>query len=457
VCAPSEIEGATPYASNSFGCCVARRAGHWGGGLNGADDKTKTASAAAVLFNQGRVCMSATYYDHRVVSEDEYILATMTILRTIELFFQEGRSDKVYNAKLLDDGDGSYSVEVEWGRRGAKLSRGKKAVKVTLVAAEKAFAKLVDQKTSKGYEVLTEAAQPQAVAPPEGQGSGSRVTGIRERLGHAAQLLNPIDPAELAALLTDDRVIAQQKLDGNRVLVHVGETIRAANRAGQVTTIHASIITALASIPHGTVIDGELLAGEDGPSYWLFDVLQIAGEDLRTLGYLDRWRRLAAELEPVIASPIQILDYAQGSAAKRALHDRLFAANAEGIVFKQLDAPYTPGRPSSGGNQLKHKFIKSADVVILENAGNAYRMGVYAGDALREVGKVFAGTTNQSRAELDERLAAGEQPVAEVRYLYATDDEQLYQPVFVRLRDDKPALECSLAQLEKTRRDVHEH
>lgn len=381
----------------------------------------------------------------------------MTVVRTIKLFFQEGRSDKVYNATLLDEGDSSYSVEVEWGRRGAKLSRGKKAVKVTLAAAEKALAKLVDQKTSKGYELLTEAIQPQAVAPPEGQGSGSRVTGIRERLGHAAQLLNPINPIELSALLTEDRVIAQQKLDGNRVLVHVDETIRAANRAGQVTTIHASIHAALASVPPGTVIDGELMSGEDGPSYWLFDVLQIAGEDLRGLGYLDRWRRLNAELESVLAPPIRILDYAQGFAAKQALHDRLLAASAEGIVFKRLDAPYTPGRPSSGGNQLKHKFIKSADVVILENAGNAYRMGVYEGDTLREVGKVFAGTTNQSRAELDRRLADGERPVAEVRYLYATEDEQLFQPVFVRLRDDKPAVECGLAQLEKTRREVHEH
>jgi bifunctional non-homologous end joining protein LigD len=70
---------------------------------------------------------------------------------------------------------------------------------------------------------------------------------------------------------------------------------------------------------------------------------------------------------------------------------------------------------------------------------------------------VFAGTTNESRAELDERLAAGERPVAEVRYLYATDDEQLFQPVFIRLRDDKPANECLRSQLEKTRRDVHEH
>jgi len=380
----------------------------------------------------------------------------MTVVRSIKLFFQEGSSDKVYNATLIDEGDGKHTVEVEWGRRGAKLSRGKKAVKVPLAAAEKAYAKLVREKTSKGYEELSELAQPQAVAPPQGQGSGSRVTGVRERIGAAAQLLNPINPDELDRLFADDRVIAQQKVDGNRVLVYVDEQIRASNRAGQLTTIHTTIVEALDSIPPGTVIDGELVAGPEGPTYWLFDVLQIAGEDLRGLGYLDRWQRLDAEIEPAIDHPIRILDYAQGRAAKQALHDRLFAANAEGIVFKRDDAPYEPGRPSSGGAQLKHKFIKSADLVIIENAGNAYRMAVYDGDVLREVGKVFAGTTNESRAELDARLGAGEQPVAEVRYLYATDDEQLYQPVFVRLRDDKLALECSRSQLEKTRRDVHE-
>jgi bifunctional non-homologous end joining protein LigD len=380
----------------------------------------------------------------------------MTVVRSIQLFFQEGKSDKVYNATLIDEGDDKYSVEVEWGRRGAKLSRGRKANKVALAAAEKAYDKLVREKTSKGYEELTETVQPQAVAPPEGQGSGSRATGVREKIGQAAQLLNPIDEDELEVWLADDRVIAQQKVDGSRVLVHISEQIRASNRAGQLTTIHTSIVEALESIPAGTVIDGELVAGEDGPVYWLFDVLQIANEDLRGLGYLERWQRLDGEIEPAIDHPIRILDYAQGHAAKRSLYEKLRAAQAEGIVFKRHDAPYESGRPSSGGPQLKHKFIKSADVVILENAGNAYRMGVYEGEQLREIGKVFAGTSNDSRAELDARLAAGEQPIAEVRYLYATDDDQLYQPVFVRLRDDKDPQACLLAQLEKTRRDVHE-
>lgn len=380
----------------------------------------------------------------------------MPIVRSVQLFFQEGSSDKVYHATLIEEDDGSHSVEVEWGRRGSKLSRGRKANKVTLAKAEQAYDKLVREKTAKGYEAISDAVQPAEVAPPEGQGSGSRATGVRAKVGQAAQLLNPIEEDELPGLLADARVVAQQKLDGNRVLVHVGDEIVATNRAGQRTNLHDSIAAALEWVPQGSIVDGELVSGDAGPIYWLFDALQIAGEDLRELGYVDRWQRLDAEIEPVVGPGIRVLEYAEGHAEKRDLYQRLRDAKAEGIVFKQRDAPYEPGRPSSGGKQLKHKFVKTADVVLTENAGNAYRMAVHAGTTLQDIGKVFSGTTNEIRETLDARLAAGEQVVAEVRYLYATDDEQLYQPVFVRLRSDKQPHECTIAQLEKTRRDVHE-
>jgi hypothetical protein len=48
----------------------------------------------------------------------------------------------------------------------------------------------------------------------------------------------------------------------------------------------------------------------------------------------------------------------------------------------------------------------------------------------------------------------GEKPICEVRYLYASDDHQLYQPVFVRTRDDKPAKQCVRGQLLMTCRAV---
>ncbi|HEY2364864.1 MAG TPA: WGR domain-containing protein [Polyangiaceae bacterium] len=374
----------------------------------------------------------------------------MTIKKSVELFFQEGTHDKLYHARIVETTPGKHDVEVSWGRRGASLNQGKKAVGVSLETAEKTYAKLVREKTGKGYQEISGAIQPAAVAPPEGEGSGSKVQGKRARVGRVAQLLNAVDEETLEKLLVDDAMIAQQKLDGVRMLVQVGETMIATNRAGQATTMGGDVIAGLSHLPHGTIVDGEVVAG----TYYLFDVLAIGGEDLSKLGYAERWDRLDGDLEPGLTGSIEVLPYASGK-DKRKLLESLRKSKAEGIVFKNKAAPYTPGRPASGGMQLKHKFIKSADVVVVENAGNAYRMIVHDARGKQvDVGRVFAGTTNASRKELDDLLAAGERPICEVKYLYATADDQLYQPVFVRLRDDKDEDGCLLAQLSHTNRDL---
>ena len=160
---------------------------------------------------------------------------------------------------------------------------------------------------------------------------------------------------------------------------------------------------------------------------------------------------LSDEIEPGLSEPVRVLESATTTKQKRALYERLQQNSAEGIVFKRKDAPYTAGR---GATQLKCKFISSADVVIVENAGNAYRMQVFHEGKPFDVGKVFSGTTNESRAFIDAALGKGKRLVAEVRYLYATDDSQLFQPIFVRVRSDKPKKDCLLAQLKATNRAI---
>src|SRR5690606_40593957 len=46
---------------------------------------------------------------------------------------------------------------------------------------------------------------------------------------------------------------------------------------------------------------------------------------------------------------------AMGTSEKCALLDIVRLEGGEGIVFKRLDSTYEAGRPSSGGNALKHK------------------------------------------------------------------------------------------------------
>lgn len=378
-------------------------------------------------------------------------------MKEVKLFFQEGNSDKVYYARVVPAGAAVYDVVVQWGRRGSTLSQGKKAVKVSLEKAQATLDRLVREKLNKGYEAMSGTVKPAEVAPPMGEGSGSKATGVRKRVGRVAQLLNPVEGHEVERLLSDERVVAQQKLDGNRVLCHLvdGEVLPT-NRAGQKTSVSAHVLEGLAHLPSGTVVDGEVVRHDEGEVYWLFDVLEFAGEDVTGASYEERFTRLTDELEPGLVEPVRVLETAQTSAQKRALYERLQQRGAEGIVFKRKDAQYTPGRPASGGTQLKCKFVSAADVVLVENAGNAYRMQVYENRRARDVGKVFSGTTNELRAQLDAALARGQRPVAEVRYLYATDDFNLFQPVFVRVRDDKAEHDCDFAQLKGTNRAVVE-
>ncbi len=373
--------------------------------------------------------------------------------KEVKLFFQEGNSDKVYYARIVPAGAHVYDVVVQWGRRGSTLSQGKKAVKVSLEKAQTTLDRLVKEKTTKGYEAMSGTVRPAEVAPPIGEGSASKAGGVRKKVGRVAQLLNSVEVHEVERLLADARVLAQQKLDGNRVLCHIedGEVLPT-NRAGQKTNVPAQILAGLIHLPHGTVVDGEVV----GPVYWLFDVLQFAGRELTERSCLERFTLLSDEVEPGLSEPVRVLESALTAQQKRSLYERLQQASAEGIVFKRKDAPYTGGRPSSGGTQLKCKFVSSADVVLVENAGNAYRMQVYDGGKPFDVGKVFSGTTNETRARINAALGEGRRLVAEVRYLYATDDSQLFQPIFVRVREDKPERACLRAQLKSTNRDVHQ-
>lgn len=379
-------------------------------------------------------------------------------MNEVKLFFQEGSSDKVYYARIVPAGGHVYDVVVQWGRRGSTLQQGKKAIKVSLERAEATLEKLKREKVGKGYEEMTSTARPAEVAPPMGQGSGSRATGIRKRVGRVAQLLNPVDLHDVEALLGDDRYLAQQKLDGARVLCHVvdGEVLPT-NRNGQKTSLADEVLRGVRHLPNGTVVDGEVMKVGGETLYWLFDVLEFGGEDVSAEPYESRLARLADEVDPGLFDPARVLETAWTTKQKRALLERLQHAGAEGVVFKRRDAPHSPGRPASGGAQLKCKFVASADVVLVENVGNAYRMQVLDGRHWRDVGRVFSGTTTESRAFIDARLASGTRLVAEVRYLYATDDLQLFQPVLMRLREDKPAEACLLEQLKRTNRDVVDH
>ncbi len=119
----------------------------------------------------------------------------------------------------------------------------------------------------------------------------------------------------------------------------------------------------------------------------------------------------------------------------------LRAGNAEGAVLKDLEAPYTPGRPASGGSQLKFKFHATASCIV---TGRNRQQSVEL--ALRRPDGFLAVCGNVTVPPNQEVPKAGE--VVEVRYLYAfRESGALFQPVLLGRRDDIPPDDCTIDQL----------
>jgi predicted DNA-binding WGR domain protein len=82
----------------------------------------------------------------------------LKLVKQVQLFVQEGSSDKVYEIDLCESGDG-YVVNFRYGRRGAALKEGTKTIfPVPLQEAEKIFQSLEQEKRKKGYQSTGEAA-----------------------------------------------------------------------------------------------------------------------------------------------------------------------------------------------------------------------------------------------------------------------------------------------------------
>lgn len=80
----------------------------------------------------------------------------MKLIKQISLYFQDDRSDKVYEVDLCQVREDSYLVNFRYGRRGSNLKDGTKTdVGVPLAQAEKIFDKLVAEKVKKGYLDVT--------------------------------------------------------------------------------------------------------------------------------------------------------------------------------------------------------------------------------------------------------------------------------------------------------------
>jgi DNA ligase D-like protein (predicted ligase) len=305
-------------------------------------------------------------------------------------------------------------------------------------------------------------------------------------------------PEPALATLSHDRFwepgwVYERKLDGQRVLaVRNGDRVRLYSRTGRdVTAAFPEVAESLAAQAVGEfVVDGEVVAFEGSRTsfarlqprihvndaararrtgipvwYYVFDVLEAEGEDLRGLPLLERKRRLRTLLhwgDPLRSTPHRVTGSDDWFA-------RICGKGWEGLIAKEANAPYPAGRSKSW---LKFKCEAGQELVIVgwtDPAGSRVAIGAlllgfhdrYGGtDDLVYAGKVGTGFSEAVLRDLERRLGPlavdrspctrGKLPtrgvhwvrpelVAQVAFTEWTTAGQLRHPRYLGLRTDKDA------------------
>ena len=177
------------------------------------------------------------------------------------------------------------------------------------------------------------------------------------------QLLNSIDDCEVGRIVNDATWLMQEKFDGRRLMLRkTGDTVEGINKLGLVIAVAEPVVEAALSLAGNLILDGEAVAEH----FHVFDVLSRSGTDLRDQPYAGRYGTLIDLLGSGQPDRIHCAVSWVEPAEKANQLAALRAQNAEGVVFKRLDAPYTPGRPNSGGSQLKIKFVATVSALVVK-------------------------------------------------------------------------------------------
>jgi len=351
-----------------------------------------------------------------------FFISKINHMNSVNLYYREGGSDKVYQVTLLPKENG-WVVNFAYGRRGTTLTSGTKTSSpVGRLEAERIFERLVAEKMKKGYCPL--------------ESSGSYTVAVEKSTGILPQLLSPASDEELEKLLHNDAFLLQQKLDGKRLILRKeGGVITGINRRGYECGIPESLHKESKALPGDWLIDGEII----GSIYHAFDLLEHDGS-YRARGFKDRVVALLNLLASGQAPSFRFVAPIYGTPMKRRMFEMWKEEGQEGVVLKRLDAPYIPGRPNSGGDQFKFKFVETASVVVTaQNGKRSVQMGLYDQGRMVSAGNVSI-PVGQAIPE--------EGAIVEVRYLYAFPESgALFQPVYLGQRDDIEPSECTVSQL----------
>jgi DNA ligase D-like protein (predicted ligase) len=284
----------------------------------------------------------------------------------------------------------------------------------------------------------------------------------------------------------------QLKLDGYRALAFKsnGRLHLRSRNDNDFTGRYPAVMKGLAKLPDETVIDGEVIAlDEDGkPSfnvlqnygsaasvlYFVFDVMILAGKDLRGEPLETRRELLERRVLPKLGEPVRYA--APLDASLPDLIASVKAQGLEGLVAKRRDSRYESGLRTGAWQKMRvnrgQEFVIGG-YTVGGKGFDALIFGYYEGDRLIYVARTRNGFTPATRAQLMKKFKGLEiaacpfvnlpepksgrwgagltaskmkdcrwlEPalVAQIEFLEWTGDNHLRHTKFIALRDDKSA------------------
>lgn len=266
--------------------------------------------------------------------------------------------------------------------------------------------------------------------------------------GQKPMRMESVEPKDAQVLFESGDWVVEQKVDGTRCIITVADdsvTFTASN--GEALKHSASLIhvdSLRRALPAGDyTLDGELLWTGD---FWVFDIVSLGGSDLSAMTASKRRGWLEKTFKTHDFGPqIRLLPQARGLEAKLKLFKQVHDSGGEGIILKHTGKPYEFGKRVT--HQLKLKFTKTVDCIVTArnvNSKNNARLAVYEDGKLRDIGG--CSMIGKPDAQVGD--------VVEVKYLYATEELDIYQPTLLKIRTDKAAADCLIDQLTPVNKTV---
>jgi DNA ligase-1 len=254
-------------------------------------------------------------------------------------------------------------------------------------------------------------------------------------------LATPVAGADEAIARLGEEVWVEDKYDGIRCQLHRrGDQVALYSRdLKNVTTQFPEVASAAAELPRDVMLDGEILAFRDGkvmpfhalqtrlgrvtPDPAIMDAVPViyVAWDLLMEGsevMLDApLRERRARLEALGATDVIALAHLESVRGAAEVERRFADARAplnEGLMLKQPNSPYTPGRRGLNWLKLKRPLDTLDVVVVGAEWGHGKRRGVLSDvtfavrvdgiDEFATIGKAYSGLTDVEIAEMTELL-----------------------------------------------------